>query len=84
MYKEEDMKHSIKVCMGSSCFARGNLTNLNYIENFLKGNNLEAEIDLIGAHCENKCDSGPHIYVDDTNYNEVDEEKLKNILESLK
>ena len=25
-------KHNIKVCMGSSCFARGNLDNLKFLE----------------------------------------------------
>lgn len=44
--------HNIKVCMGSSCFARGNLNNLDYIENFIKENNLDADIDLFGAHCQ--------------------------------
>ena len=78
------MKHSIKVCMGSSCFARGNLENLNYIEKYLKENNLDAQIEVIGALCEEKCTQGPHIYVDDKNYDEVDEEKLKTILQALK
>ena len=41
--------HNIKVCMGSSCFARGNLKNLDYIENFIKENNLDADIDLFGG-----------------------------------
>ena len=77
------MTHNIKVCMGSSCFARGNLENLNYIENYIKNNNLDAEIELIGALCEEKCTSGPHIYVDGKNYDDVNEEKLKNILENL-
>lgn len=81
--KEEDMKHEIKVCMGSSCFARGNMNNLEYIENYLKNNNLEAEIDLVGAHCQNLCENGPHIFVDGKNYDEVTEDKLQKILEEL-
>ena len=77
------MTHKIKVCMGSSCFARGNLENLNYIENYIKTNGLDAEIELIGALCEEKCASGPHIYIDGKNFDEVNEEKLKSILENL-
>jgi len=77
------MKHEIKVCMGSSCFARGNINNLEYIENFIKDNNLDAELDLVGSHCQNKCENGPHITVDGKDYDEVDENKLKNILDGL-
>lgn len=76
-------KHNIKVCMGSSCFARGNLDNLNFLENYIKENNLEAEIELTGALCQDKCSSGPNIYIDDVLYNEVNPDKLENILEKL-
>jgi len=69
--------------MGSSCFARGNMSNLEYIENFISENNLSDKIDLVGAHCQNKCESGPHIFVDDKMYDEVDEEKLKEILREI-
>ena len=75
--------HTLKVCMGSSCFARGNMSNLEYIENFISENNLSDKIDLVGAHCQNKCESGPHICVDDKMYDEVDEEKLKEILREI-
>lgn len=78
------MKHEIKVCMGSSCFARGNVDNLSYIETFLKDNGIDAQVELVGALCEENCATGPHIYVDNVNYDEVDEEKLKTILEGLK
>lgn len=77
------MKHEIKVCMGSSCFARGNMNNLEYIENYISENNLEAELDLVGAHCQNKCENGPHIFIDGKDYNEVDENKLKEILKNI-
>ncbi len=77
-------KHCIKICMGSSCFARGNMNNLNFLENYIKENNLDINVELVGSHCENKCENGPHVCIDDKSFDEVDEEKLKNILESLK
>ena len=70
--------------MGSACFARGNYKNAEIIENFIESNNLDAKIELYGARCENKCEEGPNIYVNDKIYNNVDEEKLMEILESLK
>lgn len=77
------MTHEIKVCMGSSCFARGNLENLNYIENYLRENSIDANVELVGALCEEKCASGPHIYIDGKNYDEVNQEKLDEILQSI-
>ena len=35
--------------MGSSCFARGNDENLDFLEQYIKENNLEAEIEVIGS-----------------------------------
>ena len=73
-------RHIIKVCMGSSCFARGNLENLQFLESYTKENNLDVEIELIGGLCQDKCSTGPNIYIDDVLYNEINEEKLKEIL----
>ncbi|MBE7703966.1 MAG: (2Fe-2S) ferredoxin domain-containing protein [Cyanobacteria bacterium SIG28] len=78
------MTTEIKICMGSACFARGNYKNAEIIEKFIEDNNLDAKIELYGALCENKCEVGPNIYIDDKIYNNVDEEKLMVILESLK
>ncbi len=77
-------KLHITVCMGSSCFARGNAQNLEFIENYIKENGLEAQIDLAGARCEGKCATGPNILINGKEYNEVDENKLKEILASYK
>lgn len=77
-------KLHITVCMGSSCFARGNSQNLEFIENYIKENGLEAQIDLAGARCEGKCATGPNIVINGKEYNEVDEDKLKEILASYK
>lgn len=74
---------NITVCMGSSCFARGNAENLAFIEKFIKENNLNASIDLCGSRCENKCASGPNIVINQNTYNEVDVEKLTEILKEF-
>jgi len=76
-------KLNITVCMGSSCFARGNDVNLEFIENYIKENGLEAEIDLSGSRCEGKCVTGPNVIVNGVEYTEVDENKLKSILDEF-
>ncbi len=74
-------KLNITVCMGSSCFARGNQENLAFLEKYINDNNLDANIELAGMRCENKCIKGPNIYLNGVEYNSVDIEKLKEILE---
>ncbi|MBQ8459415.1 NAD(P)H-dependent oxidoreductase subunit E [bacterium] len=76
-------KHNIKVCMGSSCFARGNAENLEFIENYIKEHNLDAEIELVGALCSEECSSGPNIFINDVLYNEMNKEKLKEALDKV-
>ena len=70
--------------MGSSCFARGNNENLKIIEDFVKKNDLNAKVDLIGSRCEDKCALAPTIIVNGTEYNNVIHENLNNILGNLK
>ena len=74
-------KLNITVCMGSSCFARGNQENLAFLEDYIKEHGKDANIELEGARCENKCASGPNIYINGQEYNNVDIDKLKEILE---
>lgn len=76
-------KINITVCMGSSCFARGNQQNLAFIEAFVKTHDLEADIDLAGARCEGKCAHGPNVVINGVEYNSVTEEKLEEILSKL-
>lgn len=78
------MTTKITVCMGSSCFARGNDRNLELIENYIKDNGLNAEVELSGARCEGRCATGPNIIIDGVEYHEVDEEKLTELLTAIK
>lgn len=77
------MTTEIKICMGSACFARGNADNLEIIENYIKENNLDAKIEVYGARCENICEKGPNIKINDIVYNGVTKEKLIEELRKL-
>lgn len=76
-------KINITVCMGSACFARGNAENLAFIEQFIKEKDLDAQIELCGSRCENKCAIGPNIVINNNSYQEVDIEKLTTILNEI-
>lgn len=78
------MKHKIVICMGSSCFARGNERNIRVIQDFLQKNNLEADVEFVGAHCENVCSNGPNITIDGVMYNKLDGETLIDLLKKLR
>ena len=66
------MAHVIKVCMGSSCFARGNSKNLQIIQNYIEQKGLDAQIELTGLRCCNRCSMGPNITIDDEEFNNLD------------
>ena len=78
------MATEIKVCMGSACFAKGNQENLELIKDFIRDNNLVTKVSIMGALCENKCNEGPRIIVDDLEYKNVTKQELLNILEHIK
>lgn len=73
----------IVVCMGSSCFARGNEQNLTIIEDFVKAKKIDANVELAGSRCEGKCADGPNLIVNGIVYDKVDKNKLAEILNNL-
>ncbi len=75
---------NITVCLGSSCFARGNEEHLSFIEEYVRDNNLEAKIDISGSRCEGKCADGPNITINGTLYSNITREKLKEILDKVR
>lgn len=76
------MKTEIIICMGSSCFARGNKKTVSIIQDFLRKNNLYDQVFLKGNHCFGKCNAGPIIKINDKIYEGVTNEKIIEILET--
>ncbi len=76
------MKHKITICMGSSCFARGNEKNLRLIQDFLAEHNLSANVALVGARCSGDCSGSPNISIDDVRYEQLDKPALLSLLQT--
>jgi len=79
--KPSGLKTKIVLCMGSSCFARGNGKNLEIVEAFVKEHRLDAQVALEGSLCEGKCGSGPVISVGGRTLPPCDAKTLRGLLE---
>ena len=74
------MKSRIKICMGSSCFRRGNRKNLEFIEACIEEHECAAEVELVGSRCEEECCKGPNIQINGQMFHEVNEEMLFDLI----
>lgn len=71
----------IRICLGSSCYSRGNNVHLDIIKKYITANNLDAEISFCGHLCEDMCSDGPILRIDDKIYKEVNLSGLYKILQ---
>ncbi|MGN0853176.1 MAG: (2Fe-2S) ferredoxin domain-containing protein [Kiritimatiellia bacterium] len=78
-------KPKIVICMGSSCFARGNEKNLAFCEKYLADRGLQDEVDceLSGSLCTGACAAGPIVVADGKTYTHVDTGVMKDLLDAL-
>lgn len=77
------VKPNIVICMGSSCFARGNGKTVEACESFLEERGLrdEVDVDLGASLCTGNCADGPIVVVDGKVYTHVDPLVMRDILE---
>jgi NADH:ubiquinone oxidoreductase subunit E len=54
----------IELCMGSSCFARGNSLALANLEAYIEEHHLEQNVELVGHLCLGDCSRGPNLKID--------------------
>lgn len=74
-------KKEIKICMGSSCFSRGNRLTLQVIQGYLKDHHLDNEVILKGNHCFGDCSEGPLVKIGSKIYKHVHSDSILEILE---
>jgi NADH:ubiquinone oxidoreductase subunit E len=74
------LKKEIKICLGSSCFSRGNKRTLQIVQKYLEEHNLESDVILKGNHCFSNCNAGPVMQIGEKIYEQVTSETVMEIL----
>jgi NADH:ubiquinone oxidoreductase subunit E len=71
----------MQICLGSSCFSRGNRDVVGFIREYLKKNHLEDRIIFRGARCMDLCSNGPNLRINEKIIEGVTLTKIEGILE---
>ncbi len=70
----------VRLCLGSSCFSRGNGRALQLLQQYLKENGLEERVFLSGALCDGHCSGGPMLRIGETDYEKVEPATILDLL----
>jgi NADH:ubiquinone oxidoreductase subunit E len=71
----------MKICLGSSCFSRGNKDVVMFIREYLRKNHLEDKVIFRGARCMGLCSNGPNLNINGVIFESVTLSKTEGILE---
>jgi NADH:ubiquinone oxidoreductase subunit E len=71
----------MQICLGSSCFSRGNKDVVMFIREYLKKNHLDDRVVFKGARCMGNCSNGPNLNINGVNIEGVTITKIEEILE---
>jgi NADH:ubiquinone oxidoreductase subunit E len=72
----------MQICLGSSCFSRGNREVVMFIKEYLKKNHLEDRIVFKGARCMSLCSNGPNLKINERTIEGVTFSRIEEILEN--
>ena len=77
----DDEVVEIVICLGSSCFARGNSENLAIINQHVQNHGLNASVSLTGKLCQDQCKEGPNLSIGGELYHGVTAARLRELLQ---
>ncbi|MDY0372090.1 MAG: (2Fe-2S) ferredoxin domain-containing protein [Sphaerochaetaceae bacterium] len=71
----------VELCLGSSCFARGNAETLAYLETYIATHHQEDCIELTGHLCLGNCSQGPNVKIAGKLYTALQPEEVVCLVE---
>jgi len=72
----------IEICLGSSCFARGNFENLAVLREFEKAVGRD-HVSLTGCRCREQCRNSPNLKIDGKTMQGLNADQLRALLKSF-
>jgi NADH:ubiquinone oxidoreductase subunit E len=74
-------KTQIILCLGSSCFARGNQKIIQMVKNYIENRNLSDWVEFKGDHCFDECSEGPNMYIGSKLFQKISVKNINKILD---
>lgn len=74
------IKRKIILCLGSSCFSRGNNELVDIIQKFIRQHNLSDKVSFSGDHCFGNCSQGPNLKIGSKLIEQVNSANIEQIL----
>jgi NADH:ubiquinone oxidoreductase subunit E len=71
----------IMICLGSSCFARGNQELIPIVRRYISRKQIEDKVDFKGDHCFNHCSDGPNMMIGDKLYQHITTKNIETMLD---
>lgn len=71
----------LAICMGSSCFSRGNKVSIRVIKEYIDRHGLCGRLVLKGHLCEGLCQDGPNITLDGEIHHGVEPDAIGPLIE---
>jgi len=73
----------IAICLGSSCFARGNAENLDILEKYAQSHGAGVSVRLTGKLCQDQCQDGPNLMIGGKFHHNVTADRLRELLRQV-
>ncbi len=73
--------YEIQICLGSSCFSRGNREVVQVIRDYLKKKHLDDKVMLRGARCMDRCSEGPYLIINGKTFVKTGVQDVEKLLE---
>lgn len=68
------------LCLGSSCFARGNQELISIVRKYISRKRLDDKVEFKGEHCFNNCSEGPNMMIGTRLFQTVTTENIEQFL----